>query len=235
WKSWSAQVRTDAVRDPELLALMERTHCSNVYIGFESVNPAALKEMKKQQTVQEMKDAVRKFKDHGIDIHGMFVFGFDSDTVETVDATIRFALESGIWSAQFLILTPLPGTPLFDSLTAEGRILDREWANFDTHHVVFQPKLLTPWDLQWAQIRAHSAFYSPARTLRHFVSFQFASGALYLYAMRLNINWKKKNVHYLKALEIEKESSPESRFSFSFAQNTQSIYENVRRAGASAL
>ncbi len=234
WHSWSAQVRTDATEDPELLALMERTHCSNVYIGFESVNPEALKEMKKQQTVTQMKRSVQRFKEHGLDIHGMFVFGFDSDTLSTVDATIRFALDSGICSAQFLILTPLPGTPLYAELEREGRLLDSEWANFDTHHVVFRPRLLSPWDLQMAQIRAHSAFYSLTRTLRNFVSLRFASGALYLYAMRLNLNWQKTNGHYLKALEIEKAVAPAGSFSFSFTQSQEPVYHEVRQAGSAS-
>jgi len=72
---WTAQVRVDIARDRELLALMKRSNCYILYIGLESVNPATLREFNKRQSVEEIVEAVRIIHEHGIMIHGMFVFG----------------------------------------------------------------------------------------------------------------------------------------------------------------
>ena len=90
----------------------------------------------------------------------MFVFGGEGDTAQTIRDTVDFALEARIDSVQFLMLTPLPGTPLFSQLEAEGRLLTKEWELYDGHHVVFQPALLSPEELQRETIAAFKRFYS---------------------------------------------------------------------------
>ena len=162
---WSTQVRADVVRDPELLDLAVQAGCTALYVGFESVNAKALAEMRKKQTVEDMRRSIREIRRRGIHVHGMFVFGFDSDTPQTTRATVTFALRERIDSAQFLILTPLPGSPLFSQLSAEGRLLDREWDTYDGHHVKFVPRGFTPLALQRAQIEAHARFYSPVHVV----------------------------------------------------------------------
>lgn len=122
-KRWGAQVRIDAARDDELLSLTKRSGCGIAYIGFESINSATLEGYKKQQTVEDIEEAIRRFHDYGIRIHGMFVFGADTDTVETIRETARFALRSRIDSIQFMNLTPFPNTPFFDKLGARIRRL----------------------------------------------------------------------------------------------------------------
>jgi radical SAM superfamily enzyme YgiQ (UPF0313 family) len=110
-KRWGAQVRVDAARDSELLDLMRRSGCAIVYIGFESINPETLKGYNKQQTVEDIREAISRFHEYGIRIHGMFVFGGDADTVDTIRQTAEFALEAQIDSVQFMTLTPFPGNP----------------------------------------------------------------------------------------------------------------------------
>ena len=95
----------------------------------------------------------------------MFVFGFDSDTPATTRATVSFALAEKIDSAQFLILTPLPGSGFYKKMIAEGRLIDNAWDTYDAHHVKFLPRGFTPWELQVAQIGAHARFYSPWHVL----------------------------------------------------------------------
>jgi radical SAM superfamily enzyme YgiQ (UPF0313 family) len=159
-KGWGAQVRVDAAQDDELLDLMRRSGAKIVYIGLESINPATLESYNKQQSVADIDSCVRRFHDYGIRVHGMFVFGSDSDTVQTIRDTAEFALETRIDSVQFLTLTPLPGTPLFEQLEAEGRLLTRDWELYDGHHAVFQPALMTPEQLQEETIKAFKRFYS---------------------------------------------------------------------------
>ena len=157
---WTAQVRVDAAKDRELLDLMRRTNCYVVYIGFESVNPQTLKEFNKKQSVEDMAEAVRRFHDLGIMVHGMFVFGADSDDIESLRATAEFALKNQIDTVQFLMLTPLPGTPYFDELERQGRLLTKEWHLYDGQHVLYQPAKMSPYELQKETFKAMKRFYS---------------------------------------------------------------------------
>jgi len=197
---WSTQVRADVARDPELLDLMVRAGCSTVFIGFESVDPKALAEMHKGQSVEEMRRAVHELRHRGIHVHGMFVFGFDADSPETVRATVDFAIRERIDSAQFLLLTPLPGSELFERLSAEGRLNDRDWDDYDAHHVTFRPTGFTAWKLQLAQIRAHARFYSWAHVVGRLLHGKLAGFLVGVYAHRLNHRWARKERGYLRAL-----------------------------------
>ncbi|HED24149.1 MAG TPA: B12-binding domain-containing radical SAM protein, partial [Firmicutes bacterium] len=159
-KHWGAQVRADTARDEELLDLMKRSGCGIVYIGFESINPETLKGYNKQQTVEDIEWAIDRFHAHGIRIHGMFVFGGESDTVDTIKETADFALKARIDSIQFMILTPLPGTPFYRQLENEERILTDDWSLYDGHHTVYRPALLSPLELQMETTKAMKKFYS---------------------------------------------------------------------------
>ena len=114
-------MRTETVDDPELLQLMRDSHCFNVYVGFESINPRTLKLFQKKQDLAKIERSIERFHAHDIKIHGMFVVGSDEDDVETVDATAEFALKHDIDSIQFMILTPIPGSPDWDTPTSTAR------------------------------------------------------------------------------------------------------------------
>ena len=171
---WSAQMRADVVYktkssgelDHELLGLMRDSGCTMVYCGFESVNPATLAAYNKHQDVRDIRDSVRAFHDHGIHVHGMFVLGADTDDVETFQRTVDFALENGIDTVQFLMLTPCPGTPFYDRMVAQGRLLTDDLSLYDGHHCVIQPALMSPYELQVGAYRAMARFYSARYALR---------------------------------------------------------------------
>jgi radical SAM superfamily enzyme YgiQ (UPF0313 family) len=95
----------------------------------------------------------------------MFVYGADSDTLESLYNTADFAVEHGLNTAQFLVLTPLPGTPQTAQLEAEGRIFTKNWSLYDGHHVVHWPKNMTPYELQMAVMHAHKRFFTARRLL----------------------------------------------------------------------
>src|SRR4030043_1764367 len=145
---WSAQVRPDVVRDPELLRLMADSGCHTLYIGFESINPGTLKLYNKKQDLEDIISCIRTVRDYGIHIHGMFVLGGATDDVETIRGTADFATGHGIDTVQFLILTPLPGTPLFHDMMKSGRLLHTDWSKYDVQHVVFRPQLMSTAILQ---------------------------------------------------------------------------------------
>lgn len=175
---WSAQMRAEAIFknrrtgewDIELLELMRDSNCSWVYIGFESVNPAALEEYHKQQTVDDITESIRAFHAYGILVHGMFVLGCDADTLKTIRATVDFAIVHQIDTVQFLTITPLPGTEFYQQMKDEKRIVSRDWSLYDGHHAVIQPAKLTPYELQMATLRAMLRFYAPRRAWRMLLS-----------------------------------------------------------------
>ena len=159
---WGAQVRTETVDDPELLQMMRDSNCFNVYVGFESINPRTLKLFQKKQDLAKIERAIERFHAHKIRIHGMFVVGSDEDDVETIDATANFALKHDIDSIQFMILTPIPGSPDWDHLYNRGEkyVISRNWSFYDGHHAVHQPRRMSPYELQMAAIGAMAKFYS---------------------------------------------------------------------------
>jgi radical SAM superfamily enzyme YgiQ (UPF0313 family) len=164
---WSAQVRTDVARDEELLRLMADSKCHTVHIGFESINPGTLERYNKGQTIDDIRHCVRLVKDHGIHIHGMFVVGADTDDADTIRRTVDFAIENGVDTIQLMVLTPLPGTPFFEEMKRDGRIMHYDWSKYDAHHVVFTPARVNPRTLQIESLREMGRFYSWKYIFRH--------------------------------------------------------------------
>ncbi|MDD3580632.1 MAG: radical SAM protein [Desulfobacca sp.] len=157
---WSAQVRVEAARDPELLALMAQAGCYIVFIGLESINPATLKAYNKSQTVEDIRESVINFHRAKIKVHGMFVFGSEEDNPQVIQDTVKFSRRLDLDSLQYLILTPLPGTPVYEDLEVQNRIICRDWSRYDAHHAVFLPRQMTPYELQWETFKAMQRFYS---------------------------------------------------------------------------
>ena len=176
--SWSAQMRAEVIYkdkqsgelDHELLGLMRDSGCGMVYCGFESVNPATLDAYNKHQDVRDIRDSVHAFHDYSIHVHGMFVLGADTDDVETFQRTVDFALQNKIDTVQFLMLTPCPGTPFYERMVAQGRLLTDDLTLYDGHHCVIQPVLMSPYELQMGVYRAMARFYSARYALRLIVS-----------------------------------------------------------------
>ncbi|MBN2029698.1 B12-binding domain-containing radical SAM protein [bacterium] len=199
---WSTQVRADIGKDIELVKLMKKAGCYTLFIGFESVNPESLKAMKKQQTIDEIVNAIKVLQKHRIHIHGMFVYGFDEDDWQTVKETVKFAKRAKLNSTQFLILTPLPGSEFYNQMCTEKRIQFRDWNLYDAHHVVFRPARFSLFDLQKAQIYSHQKFYSLMETVKKILKWKLVDVGLAHYARRLNRLWKKKNKTFLKVVDL---------------------------------
>jgi radical SAM superfamily enzyme YgiQ (UPF0313 family) len=198
---WSAQVRVEAAKDAELLNLMARSGCYLVCVGLESINPATLKLYNKSQTVEGIRDCVVNFHRHGIRVHGMFVFGSEEDHYQVIRDTVHFSRQLDLDSLQYLILTPIPGTPVYQELEAQNRIFCRDWSHYDGHFAVFQPKHLTAYELQTETIRAMKKFYSWTSVLKRLLARDWFYVKLKAYG-RIQIwqaRWGKSNhVRHLK-------------------------------------
>ncbi len=157
---WGAQVRKDVGKDWDFLRLARRTNCTILCIGFESFNPAALEEMNKRQTVEDIKESIAGFKKAGLlkVVHGSFVVGFDSDTTETARINVDEARKIGIPSIQMWILTPLIGTDL--AILLKDRLLSQDPGDYDGTKAVFVPAQMTAEELQKSVFKGMKRFYS---------------------------------------------------------------------------
>ena len=163
---WSAQVRVETAHDAELLKLMKQAGCFKVYIGFESIDEETLKAWNKRQDLEKIKQAIRLYHRAGISIHGMFVFGSDYDTEETVRKTVDFANTMNIDTVQFVSLLPLPGTPLCRKYEEQNKILTKEWHKYSGHQVIVNPKNLSPYKLQKSMLSALRRYYNLPKALK---------------------------------------------------------------------
>jgi len=153
-------------RDEELLFLSNEAGCVAWLVGFESVSQESLDSVKKKtNVVKNYKSAVAKIHDYNLFIVGNFVFGFDGDGLDIFQETVDMIKTCEIDVPDIMILTPLPGTPLFRRLDAENRILTYDWSKYNFENVVFQPKNMTPEELLINSRLAFKEVYSTSNII----------------------------------------------------------------------
>lgn len=146
--------------EPRLLEKAGACGLRSLFVGFESINAASLKEQRKYQNLdRDYSRAIARLHDLGIMVNGSFVFGMDEDGPDVFEETVAWAVRQGIETATFHILTPYPGTALYDRMAAQGRLLHRDWDLYDTRHAVFRPAKLTPEQLEEGYRGAYREFY----------------------------------------------------------------------------
>src|SRR5947207_5011454 len=158
---WQAAGTVKAVLEqPRVLEKAVASGLRSLFVGFETVNSANLSEQRKYQNIgRDYAAAIRRLHDLGVMVNGSFVFGMDQDGPDVFDRTVEWAIENGIETATFHILTPYPDTALYERIKAEDRVLHHDWDLFDTRHVVFKPQRLTPQELEAGYWRAYREFY----------------------------------------------------------------------------
>lgn len=160
-KWWTSQASIKVGEDDALLESAYKSGCRHLFIGFESVTQMSLDGANKSfNKVERYKEIIHRIHSHGISIQAGIVFGFDCDTPDVFDETLKFLRENGIAQATFNMLTPYPGTPLFNRLKAEGRILTEDWSKYNSRtDVVFQPSNMSPEELLAGFNRVNREFY----------------------------------------------------------------------------
>lgn len=153
--------------DKEFVKLSKDAGCVSWLIGFESISQNTINSIGKYTNkIEEYLQAVNNIHKNGMVVIGEFMFGFDTDTTDVFDETLKMIKELHIDIADFCILTPFPGTPLYNMLEKEGRILTKDWSKYNLKTVVFKPKNMTPEELRQGIIKSYSEFYSPIYTLK---------------------------------------------------------------------
>jgi radical SAM superfamily enzyme YgiQ (UPF0313 family) len=166
-KIWSAAVTIDVTDDPSLIRNMALAGCTGVFIGFESLSDDNLAAShKKTPKTSDYARRVRMLHDYGIQVNGSFVLGFDHDRKDVFARTAEWIEQNRLECATFHILTPYPATPLFRQMEMQGRILHRDWSLYDTGHAVFQPKHMTPQELEQGYAWIYQRLFSHASIWR---------------------------------------------------------------------
>ena len=178
-RHWYSQSALTVAQDPELLEAAVESGCKGLFVGLESLSNENLHKVGKGFCLTEtyVKD-IEALHRAGIAIEAGIIFGFDEDGPEVFDLTLDFLKESHIELAQITILTPLPGTAIYNQLAQEGRILTRDWSYYDFFHVVFQPRRMTPGELQAGTDEVVRRFYSTRAILERTASSLHTIGLL---------------------------------------------------------
>lgn len=189
---WAGLCTTDIYRDEELFDLMIRSGCIGILMGFETFSEESLKESNKRNKVEQYKTVVEKFHQSGVTILGTFMIGFDGDTRESIRKMPDYIEEIGVDIPRFAILTPYPNTPTFERLDAEGRILSRDWNDYDSIHATFQPKNCTAQELEEMLVEVSNECYTFKRIRRRALRNKY--GGLIKFAVNIGFRMYNKKV-----------------------------------------
>ncbi len=141
-KKWIGQGSLTFAYNEELVKIVAKSGCIGIFIGFESISQASLREAGKSfNVVKRYEETIKRMHDHGISVHGAFIFGFDNDDKGIFERTVEFINKSKLDSVSFSALVPFPGTPLYQKLSKENRIVTKDWSKYGG--AVFQPKLMS--------------------------------------------------------------------------------------------
>ena len=166
-KRWYSQSSMRIAEDHELLRHAAAAGCRGLFVGFESLSVPNLEAWRKGfNRPARYARAVQKLHDAGIAVFAGIVFGMDDDTPEVFPRTLGFLEAAGFDFAAANVLTPFPGTPLYDVMEADGRITDRDWANYDFNHVVFEPRRMSAETLLRGTYWVRAQFYRRSAVAR---------------------------------------------------------------------
>jgi radical SAM superfamily enzyme YgiQ (UPF0313 family) len=164
---WNAAVSVNLVDHLPLLELMAETGCNSLFVGFESINGAALRDVgKRQNKVEKYNRLIAEIHDRGIMVNASLVFGLDRDDASMFRTTMDWLVANKVETMTGHILTPYPGTVLHDRLDAEDRIVSKDYALYNTSNVVFSPLLLSAQQLSQGYFWMYKEFYSFKNIIR---------------------------------------------------------------------
>lgn len=188
-KKWGGQTSITFARDDELLSLYAKSGGQYAFIGLESLSQNNLMDINKPWSkAQDYKESISKIHRAGINVIGSFILGLDNDDPSVFQHTLEFVLENRIAAAQYHILTPFPGTRLYDRLEKDQRILERDWSKYHTSEVVFQPVNMTVEELR----DGYNWIFRQTYTLPNILKRVFRSWRGIPYRIAVNLSFRKK-------------------------------------------
>lgn len=194
---WMSQCSLHIAEKPEMLKLARRSGCRLLSFGIESVNPESLKAHDKEwNRPGRYAEAVGRIRDAGIDVSTEMIIGMDGDDATVFERTYRFIMDNRISVPRVHILTPVPGTPVFDRMRREGRMLSDEFGRFSGGQVIFQPAHLEPDELQAGYWKLYEKLFSVSGIMKRVGRNRAALGP-YMRALVLGVNLHYRNhIHH---------------------------------------
>lgn len=157
---WQAAATIPSILKPGLVEKAVEAGLRSLFVGFETLDANNLREQHKYQNLnRDYSAAIQRLREFGVMVNGSFVFGMDSDDETVFDRTVEWAITQGIETATFHILTPYPGTPLYERMQAQGRMTTDNWDLYDTRHAVFRPAKMSAETLEAGYWQAYRDFY----------------------------------------------------------------------------
>lgn len=200
---WQGAATVKSILNIELLDLAVKSGLRSLFIGFESLNQEAMRRYGKYHNrVTEYEHAIKLLRQRGVMINASFVYGLDQDGPDVFDATTGWAIENGIETSTFHILTPYPGTELFNRYQKQGRILHHNWDLYDTRHVVFKHPLMTQEQIEDGYWRSYERFYSFKNIFKSAMTMSAPSEILRHLAYV--ISWKKCDPLWALLIKMKK-------------------------------
>lgn len=169
---WFTETDLAVADDPELLSLMRESGCEQVLVGLESPRAESLGGIElasnwKARRRDRYLEAIDRIQGHGITVNGCFILGLDGDTPEVFDEVVEFVRESGLYEVQVTLLTAFPGTPLYQRMAAEGRLIEPEnWSLRTLFDHTIVPRDMTLEELRSGFLRLVGTLYSDEETSR---------------------------------------------------------------------
>lgn len=175
-------------KDNELLKLASDAGCTRWLVGIESIFQKNIDDMgKRTNKVKRYEASIRNIKDHGMMVTGLFMFGFDNDIVGIFDSTLEAMYKWDLDNAAFSIVTPYPGTYLFNQLKNEGRIISYDWSRYTEGNVNFIPKNMSPEELLQGIINMNKEYYSYASSMKRCLGSKNLSLSLFINKLWRNL------------------------------------------------
>lgn len=195
-KRWVSQCSIEVADDPGFLRLMHQAGCRGLFIGIETTSPDNLAAMGKAfNDSATYRERIARIRRAGIGIVAGIIVGLDHDDARVFERTLRFLDDTGIDAVQVNILTPLPGTPLFEEMHQAGRITDHEWNHYDFRHVIFRPLGMNAAELQAGADWLYAQFYRLDRILLRFARGLFTTGLMPAFlGLRLGLTYRYDNL-----------------------------------------
>jgi len=173
---WGSQISPTVLKNPDLIDLAAKAGCQYFLIGLESIDMSSLKGVKKEfNQIDQYEELIARMYKVRITPLPLFMFGFEESTPDEFRLTLEFLKRNRIRIAIFWILTPYPGTEIFDRIKKEGRLEHTNWSQYDASHVVFRPRNYTKIELNESLWKAYQDFYSYGRLFDFALNSRFRS------------------------------------------------------------
>ena len=193
---WAGLCTTDVLDDEELFDLIIKSGCIGILMGFETFSVDSLKESYKKNKIDGYKAVVERFHQNGVSVLGTFMLGFDGDTKESIMKMPDYIEKIGVDIPRFAILTPYPNTPTYRRLDAEGRMISKDWNDYDSIHATFEPKNFTARELEEMLVSVSNECYTLKRIFKRTVKNRYGG----FIKLGVNLGFKIYNKKVAKTL-----------------------------------